>query len=911
MHSLVASRLITISALITLTTSLLTLAVIHQAPRATAQGSPACIALPSGLVSWWPGDGHSFDIQDGNHGTRLGGASYSAAKVGHGFTFDSDDDRVTIPHNTNLNINSPGFTAEFWIRGVKNQPQTLYTVIDKSHSFVDNTGWAFQGVSSTGSLAFLIGAGGGAPYNNFPLVASGDVLDGNFHHIAGTWDGANIRLYVDGVLQGVTPFTTPFNNTRVLNIGFAAGGGAPQRFFRGSVDEFGIYSRALSASEIQAIFNTGSSGKCKPFSVLVDPKAAYLYTNSDSPASPTIMNLAASGFAPGDVLKLSYAVAPPGFSFFSCSGPFVGAAQFALLGVFSSSNTLLATSASRRVPGAIDAGTNFVSTPTYYGNQPTDIPEDFWVTPPGGLTIQIPSGATHLFLGINDSLYYDNCGTIKVTIERVNQPPACQAQNVTVSASANCTASASIDNGSSDPDGDAITITQTPAGPYPLGATNVTLTVTDSKGASSSCAATVTVADSTPPQITPPPDASYQCLSQVPVGDPTQATATDSCSPPVTVTMADANNGGAGSPASPLFITRVFTAKDAVGNSASAYQTITVIDNTPPVIACPTSLTVAGNILGSCAANVSLGAATVTDNCGMATVAGVRSDGQALNMPYPQGATTITWTATDAAGNQSTCQQTVTVTNPAPLATITGPATGSVYAVGSPVNFTGSFSDNAGGAHTATWAFDSLTAAGAVNEATGAITGSFTFTVAGVYKVSLTVADGCGGTHTTDLVEPDGLTALIVIYDPSAGWVTGGGWINSPPGAYVADPSLTGKANFGFVSKYQNGASVPTGNTEFHFKAGNLKFQSTSYEWMVISGARAQYKGSGKINGAGDYRFMLTVIDGQEPGGGGQDKFRIRIWSDGGGLVYDNQMNAPDSDDPTTALGGGSIVIHR
>jgi hypothetical protein len=56
---------------------------------------------------------------------------------------------------------------------------------------------------------------------------------------------------------------------------------------------------------------------------------------------------------------------------------------------------------------------------------------------------------------------------------------------------------------------------------------------------------------------------------------------------------------------------------------------------------------------------------------------------------------------------------------------------------------------------------------------------------------------------------------------------------------------------------------------------------------------------------------MLTAIDGQQPGGGGQDKFRIRIWSDGNGLVYDNQIGASDSDDPTTVLGGGSIVIHK
>ena len=56
---------------------------------------------------------------------------------------------------------------------------------------------------------------------------------------------------------------------------------------------------------------------------------------------------------------------------------------------------------------------------------------------------------------------------------------------------------------------------------------------------------------------------------------------------------------------------------------------------------------------------------------------------------------------------------------------------------------------------------------------------------------------------------------------------------------------------------------------------------------------------------------MLTAIDGQIPGGGGVDKFRIKIWDKGsGGVVYDNQMGASDTADPTTAIAGGSIVIH-
>lgn len=152
----------------------------------------------------------------------------------------------------------------------------------------------------------------------------------------------------------------------------------------------------------------------------------------------------------------------------------------------------------------------------------------------------------------------------------------------------------------------------------------------------------------------------------------------------------------------------------------------------------------------------------------------------------------------------------------------------------------------------------------------------------------------------------------VVVYDPDGGFVTGGGWINSPAGAYVADPALVGKANFGFVSKYQKGATVPTGATEFQFKVANLNFKSTAYDWLVVAGARAQYKGVGTINGAGEYGFLLTAIDGQQPGGGGLDKFRIKIWLKAtGAIVYDNQMGAADDGDAATVLGGGSIVIHK
>ncbi len=257
----------------------------------------------------------------------------------------------------------------------------------------------------------------------------------------------------------------------------------------------------------------------------------------------------------------------------------------------------------------------------------------------------------------------------------------------------------------------------------------------------------------------------------------------------------------------------------------------------------------------------------------------------------------------------------VTATHVAPvMGMITAPV--DPKQVSTIINVSASFTDmDLGDRHTAVWNWGDGTSTSTgptiivtepSSSAPGSVTGSHVYSSAGVYIITLTVTDMYGASAKT-------VFQYIVIYDPSAGFVTGGGWINSPAGAYAANVLLTGKANFGFESKYNNGNSVPTGNTEFQFSVANFKFKSTAYEWLVVSGAKARYRGTGTVNGAGSYGFELTAWDGQVSGGGGVDKFRIKIWNKnlGNGVVYDNMMNAADGADPTTALGGGSIVIHK
>ena len=239
-----------------------------------------------------------------------------------------------------------------------------------------------------------------------------------------------------------------------------------------------------------------------------------------------------------------------------------------------------------------------------------------------------------------------------------------------------------------------------------------------------------------------------------------------------------------------------------------------------------------------------------------------------------------------------------------------GPVTARVdpVAVGTAVNAQADFTDpNLSDTHTAVWDWgDGTSSVGTITEAggSGSVSDSHIYAAAGIYTITVTVTDDNGESD-------QGVFEYVVVYDPSGGFVTGGGWIDSLEGAFAPDPSLTGRATFGFVSRYQRGATVPTGQTEFQFKVADLNFHSSSYQWLVVSGPKGQFKGSGTVNGEGDYGFMLTAVDGQLQGGGGADKFRMKIWTKIGDLVvYDNQINGDDNAIPATAIGGGSIVIH-
>jgi hypothetical protein len=227
----------------------------------------ACVSPPSGLVSWWPGEGNANDIMGNNNGFLQGGINFTAGEVGQAFNFDGVDDGISVPASSSLNVGAgQGMTLECWIAptSVANQEPLM--------EWSGNGGSIHNGVHFWLSVTFAGVGGPGCIYANIVdsvgglhIFASptGIVQAGILQHVALTYDKAsgvgkiyyNGSLVSSGNLGSFTPKTdTSFLLGRRMDFG--------DLNYQGVIDESAIFNRALSSNEIAAIYNAGSAGKC-------------------------------------------------------------------------------------------------------------------------------------------------------------------------------------------------------------------------------------------------------------------------------------------------------------------------------------------------------------------------------------------------------------------------------------------------------------------------------------------------------------------------------------------------------------------------------------------------------------------------------------------------------------------------
>ena len=219
--------------------------------------------------------------------------------------------------------------------------------------------------------------------------------------------------------------------------------------------------------------------------------------------------------------------------------------------------------------------------------------------------------------------------------------------------------------------------------------------------------------------------------------------------------------------------------------------------------------------------------------------------------------------------------------------------------VNTTISASANFTDlNTSDTHTASWNWgDGTITPGTVTESSGSgsVSDSHTYTVAGVYTITLTVTDNSGSAGTSTF-------QYMSVYNPTPqGLFTGNRIFSSPVGAYPQNPNLTGQVQFGVTSKYLDTAII--GHVSMNFRAATLKFDATTLTVLVTSNGQVTLRGTGTINGSGNYNFLVTGLDGL------QEAVRFQIKDQLGTVIYDSQPGAVDTATPTASV-TGQIIIH-
>lgn len=233
-------------------------------------GIVAGIAAPTsahelpGLIAKWPAEGNAKDVVGDNDGRLVGDVTFVRGKVGRAFKFDGHRDFVRI--NDAIELTPRVITVECWYSAVLTSASASFDIIPLVNKFTHNTEDAVEdsyalGLTLDGGVRWQVDTfKDGELFDNILQLQSGDLpegvntLDGRLHHIAGTYDGSRLVVYLDGIALGSLPaFGRVNNGSARLLFGAAFSVDKISWFQRGRLDQVKIYNRALSAKEIARI----------------------------------------------------------------------------------------------------------------------------------------------------------------------------------------------------------------------------------------------------------------------------------------------------------------------------------------------------------------------------------------------------------------------------------------------------------------------------------------------------------------------------------------------------------------------------------------------------------------------------------------------------------------------------------
>jgi hypothetical protein len=237
--------------------------------------------LDEGLVARWPADGNARDAVGGNDGVPIGNVRFFPGISGLAFRFDGQGSYVRILNPLNFKIDDQ-VTIEFWMKADPDSSVQSYSGLVTS----DFYSIGFTGYGGTMGVNFGISTTENEPPQrngvttraNFTSISDANnsgasLTPGVWYHVAGTYDGAKLQLYINGSAWGRPVFHTGRIRPMLPNSFIAIGADdgrmtcpdcIGQQYFKGLIDEVRIYNRALSADEIERSFRAANPGEDRP-----------------------------------------------------------------------------------------------------------------------------------------------------------------------------------------------------------------------------------------------------------------------------------------------------------------------------------------------------------------------------------------------------------------------------------------------------------------------------------------------------------------------------------------------------------------------------------------------------------------------------------------------------------------------
>jgi hypothetical protein len=285
-------------------------------PKLVVTTQSECVHQPPDIISWWDAENNANDIIGKNDGTLMNGTTFTPGKVGQAFSFDGVDDYVQVQNPDGLPLGNAPRTMEVWFKTPGDLTiSTESAIVQYGTASESQMFGLITSMNAPGKLYFY---GHGSD-----LSGTTTIQPDTWYHGAVTYDGSNLSLYMNGQLEAST--TMSLNTTLDVN-GLTMGHRNDSSRWQGVIDEVGIFNRALTAEEIEAIYSAGSAGKCKPlqtYTLSVETTGTGSGTVASDPAGIVCGNDCEEAHDEGTVVTLT-ATADAGSGFAGWSGACTG-----------------------------------------------------------------------------------------------------------------------------------------------------------------------------------------------------------------------------------------------------------------------------------------------------------------------------------------------------------------------------------------------------------------------------------------------------------------------------------------------------------------------------------------------------------------------------------------------------------